>query len=168
MFNTNFASHSFSSSFCSQCLSVARLLKNNRFLLASYFSVFLFWASLSLFLFTPGLAAVWNLIGHDVAMLACYGTEALGSHPAIGKEESEFRMVLHYNMRTILRNGNEFPEKMKTSPFFQSDIWANTYVVFIGPPHFLSAKPIKLTVFKNSGCMLLSRTLIIWSKYFAS
>ena len=29
MFNTNFASHSFSSSFCSQCLSVARLLKNN-------------------------------------------------------------------------------------------------------------------------------------------
>ena len=83
-------------------------------------------------------------------MLACYGTEALWFHPAIGKEESEFRMVLHYN-RTILRNGNEFPKKMKTSHFFQSDIWADIYVVFIGPSHFLSAKPIKLTVFKNSG-----------------
>jgi hypothetical protein len=63
-------------------------------------------------------------------MLACYGTEALGSHPAIGKDESEFRMVLY---------------------FFQSDIWADIYVVFIGPSHFLSAKPIKPTVFKNSG-----------------
>jgi hypothetical protein len=51
-------------------------------------------------------------------MLACYGTEALGSHPAIGKEESEFRMVLHYNMRAVLQNGNKFPEKMKTSHFF--------------------------------------------------
>ena len=133
----------FSSSFCSQCLSVARLLKNNRFLLASYFSVFLFWASLSLFLFTPGLAAVWNLIGHDVAMLACYGTEALGSHSAIGKEESEFRMVLHYNMRTILWNGNEFLEKMKTSHFFQSDIWEDIYVVFIGPSLFFISKTDK-------------------------
>ena len=83
-------------------------------------------------------------------MLACYGTETLGSHPAIGKEESEFRMVLHYNMRTILQNGNEFPEKVITSHFFQSDIWADIYVVFIGPSHFLSAIPIKPTVFKNS------------------
>jgi hypothetical protein len=76
-------------------------------------------------------------------MLACYGTETLGSHPAIGKEESEFRMVLHYNMRTILQNGNEFPEKVITLHFFQSDIWADIYVVFIGPSHFLSAIPIK-------------------------
>jgi hypothetical protein len=83
-------------------------------------------------------------------MLVCCGTEALGSHPVIGKEESEFRMVLHYNMRTVLRNGNKFPEKIKTSHFFQSDIWADIYVVFIGPSYFLSAKPIKLTVFKNS------------------
>jgi hypothetical protein len=51
-------------------------------------------------------------------MLACYGTEALRSHPGIGKEESEFRMVLHYNMRTILRNGNEFPEKNENIAFF--------------------------------------------------
>ena len=42
-------------------------------------------------------------------MLACYGTEALGSHPAIGKEESEILMVLY---------------------FFQSDIRADIYVVF--------------------------------------
>ena len=34
------------------------------------------------------------------------------------KEESEFRMVLHYNMRTTMRNGYEFPEKMKISHFF--------------------------------------------------
>jgi hypothetical protein len=34
--------------------------------------------------------------------------------------------------------------------FFQSDIWADIYVVFMGPSHFLSAKPIKPTVFKNS------------------
>ena len=27
-------------------------------------------------------------------------------------------MVLHYNMNTIIRNGYEFPEKMKTSHFF--------------------------------------------------
>jgi hypothetical protein len=54
-------------------------------------------------------------------MLACYGTEALGSHSAIGKEESEFRMVLHYNMRTILWNGNEFLEKMKAAGL-QTDI----------------------------------------------
>jgi hypothetical protein len=39
----------------------------------------------------------------------------------------------------------------QTSHFFQSDIWADIYVVFIGPSHFLSAKPIKPTVFKNSG-----------------
>jgi hypothetical protein len=35
--------------------------------------------------------------------------------------------------------------------FFQSDIWADIYVVFIRPSHFLSAKLIKPTVFKNSG-----------------
>jgi hypothetical protein len=27
-------------------------------------------------------------------------------------------MVLHYNMKTIMRNGYEFPEKKKTSHFF--------------------------------------------------
>jgi hypothetical protein len=27
-----------------------------------------------------GLAAVWNLIGKDIAMLVCYGKEALWSH----------------------------------------------------------------------------------------
>jgi hypothetical protein len=62
--------------------------------------------------FTPQLSWMWRESGHDVAMLVCCGTEALGSHPVIGKEESEFRMVLHYNMRTVLRNGNKFPEKM--------------------------------------------------------
>jgi hypothetical protein len=41
----------------------------------------LFWASLSLFLITPGLAAVWNLSEPDVAMRVCYGTDAFGSHP---------------------------------------------------------------------------------------
>jgi hypothetical protein len=76
-------------------------------------------------------------------MLACYGTEALRSHSAIGKEESEFRMVLHYNMRTILWNGNEFLEKMKTSHFFQSDIWEDIYVVFIGPSLFFISKTDK-------------------------
>jgi S-adenosylmethionine:tRNA-ribosyltransferase-isomerase (queuine synthetase) len=35
-------------------------------------------------------------------------------------------------MRTNLWNGNEFLEKMKTSHFFQSDIWEDIYVVFIG------------------------------------
>jgi hypothetical protein len=34
------------------------------------------------------------------------------------KAQSEFRMVLHYNMKTIMRNGYELPEKMKTSHFF--------------------------------------------------
>jgi hypothetical protein len=61
-------------------------------------------------------------------MLACYGTEALGSHPAIGKEESEILMVLY---------------------FFQSDIRADIYVVFIGPSHFLSARPIKPNSFQE-------------------
>jgi hypothetical protein len=49
-----------------------------------------------------------------------------------------------------MRNGYEFPEKMKHHFFFQSNIWADIYVVFIGPSHFLSAIPIKPTVFKYS------------------
>ena len=47
------------------------------------------------------------------------------------KQQSEFRMV-HYNMKTITQNGYEFPEKMKHHILFQSDIWADIYVVFIG------------------------------------
>jgi hypothetical protein len=35
------------------------------------------------------------------------------------KDQSEFRMVLHYNIKTIMRNGYEFPrKKMKTSHLF--------------------------------------------------
>ena len=49
-----------------------------------------------------------------------------------------------------MRNRDEFPEKWKHRSFFQSDIWANIYVVFIGHSQFLTAKPIKPTVFKNS------------------
>ena len=35
-----------------------------------------------------------------------------------------------------MQNGYEFLEKMKTLHFFQSDIWADIYVVLIGPSHF--------------------------------
>ena len=38
-----------------------------------------------------------------------------------------------------MQNGYEFPKKMKHHIFFQSDIWANIYVFFIGLSHFLSA-----------------------------
>jgi hypothetical protein len=34
------------------------------------------------------------------------------------KEQSKFQMILYYKMRTIMRNGYEFPEKIKTSHFF--------------------------------------------------
>ena len=40
--------------------------------------------------------------------------------------------------------------KRKHRIYFQSDIWADIDVVFIGHSQFLSAKPIKSTVFKNS------------------
>jgi hypothetical protein len=49
-----------------------------------------------------------------------------------------------------MQNGYKFLEKMKHHIFFQSDIWVDIYVVFIGLSHFLSAKLIKPTVFSNS------------------
>ena len=118
MFNSNFASHPFFAVILQPMSVCSPLLKNNRFLLASYFSVFLFWASLSLFLFTPGLAAVWNLIGHDVAMLACYGTEALGSHPAIGKEESNSEWFFIIIWEPFCRTVTNFRKKWKHHIFF--------------------------------------------------
>ena len=48
-------------------------------------------------------------------------------------------------------NGYEFREKMKTLHFFTIGHLGHIYVVFIGLSHFLLAKPIKPTVFKNSG-----------------
>jgi hypothetical protein len=41
------------------------------------------------------------------------------------KEQSEFRIVLHYNMRTIMWNGYKFLEKMKHHIFLKSDIWTD-------------------------------------------
>ena len=137
-------------SFCSQCLSVSQLLKNNRFLLASYFSLFLFWASLSHFLFTPGLAAVWNLIGHawcsHGCLLWCGSSQGLILHQ---KEQSEFRMVLNYNMRTIMRNGYEFLEKMKTSHFFSIRHLGRYLCCFYGTFTFFIGKTDKTDSFQE-------------------
>ena len=41
------------------------------------------------------------------------------------KEQSEFRIVLHYNMRIIMQNGYKFLEKMKHHIFLKSDIWTD-------------------------------------------
>jgi hypothetical protein len=59
----------------------------------------------SLFLFTPGLAAVGNLIGHNVAMLVCYSIEALGSHPpwerTIGIPNGFFLGIIPEFLKTV-------------------------------------------------------------------
>jgi hypothetical protein len=45
-------------------------------------------------------------------------------------------------------NGYEFPEKMKHHIFFQSDIWADIYVVFIGLSLFFIDKTDKTNSFQ--------------------
>ena len=98
-------------------------VKNNRFLLDSYFSLFFLWASMLLFLNTPGLVALWNLSRSDVAMHVCYGTDAFGSHLP-----SERRIGKGTNLR-----------KKKTSHLFSIGhlgwYWCcfyRTFTIFIG------------------------------------
>ena len=141
----------FSWSFCSQCLSVSQLLKNNRFLLASYFSLFLFWASLSHFLFTPGLAAVWNLIGHAWCSHGCLlwcGSSRVSSSIRKNNRNSEWFLIIIWE--PLCRMGTNFRKKWKTSHFFSIRHLGRYLCCFYGTSHFLSAIPIKPTVFKNS------------------
>jgi hypothetical protein len=46
--------------------------------------------------------------------------------------------------------GNRFSGISNSDFFLVSDIWADIYEVYVGHSDFLSAKPIKPTLFKNS------------------
>jgi hypothetical protein len=88
-------------------------------LLASYFSLFLFWASLSHFLFTPGLAAVWNLIGHAWCSHGCLlwcGSSRVSSSIRKNNRNSEWFLIIIWE--PLCRMGTNFRKKWKTSHFF--------------------------------------------------
>ena len=87
-------------------------------------------------------------------MLVCYGTEALWSQPPSER-------TIGIPNGSSLQYENHYAEQVQISGkyeniafFFQLEIWVDIYVVFIRPSHFLSAKPIKPIVFKNSGYSL--------------
>jgi hypothetical protein len=54
----------------------------------------------------------------------------------------------HVGDVTNTNHGYEFPEKMKHHIFFQSDIWADIYVVFIGLSLFFIDKTDKTNSFQ--------------------
>ena len=122
----------------------------------------MFWASLLLFLFTPGLAAVWNLIGHDVAMLVCclfiwYGSSLVSSD--IGKHNHNSKWFFIIIWKSLCGTGTNFRKKWKHRLLFNR----TSGPIFM---FFLSAKPIKLTVFNNSGISYrLTIVLTCWFSF---
>jgi len=81
------------------------------------------------------------------AYLLWYGSSRVSS--AIGKNNRNSEWFFIIKWEPLCGTGTLFQKKMKHHIFFQLDIWADIYVVFIELSHFLSAHPIKPTVFNN-------------------
>ena len=89
--------------------------------------------------------------------LLWYGSSRVSS--SIGKNNRNSEWFFIINWEPLCGTVTNFRKKMKHHIFFQSDIWADIYVVFIRLSHFLSAKPIKPTVFNNSDFRMSSSIL---------